>query len=213
MVIVKPEALRKVCDSLTLQRCAQLAAIMNQKIAEYGITSWDEFHEFVGQVVHESGQFSLKVENMNYSAKRMAEVWPNRFSKTKNKPYIPNDMAIKLARKPVELANYSYGGRMGNVKPNDGWDFRGRGYIGITGRAMYELYGKYKKMTPETVAKFMETEEGAMDCAFWFFYVYRNLKQLAIDDNDKQITIRINGGLINYGDRIKYTERAEKYLN
>ncbi len=213
MVQIKPEQLKKVCDLLSNERCALLTEFINKKIVEYGIKSFDELHEFIGQVVHESGQFSAKVENMNYRAQTLANTWPSRFSKTKVKPYIPNDAALAHARQPQKLANYVYGGRMGNVNPNDGWDFRGRGYIGITGRSMYTLYGKYKNMTAEQAAKFMETEEGAMDCAFWFFYVYRDLEQLAIKDNDREITRRINGGFINMEDRLKYTQRARKYMN
>ncbi len=206
MIKVSPEQVKKVCDQLTMKRCTELAAILNQKVAEYGITSWDEFHEFIGQVVHESGQFSAKVENMNYSAKRMVAIWPGRF------PTIA--AASPYARNPQKLANKVYGGRMGNTAPNDGWQYRGGGYIGLTGKSMYELFAKYKKMDVQQCSDWVRnTDEGAMDSAFWFFYVYRNLEQLAIEDNDREITRKINGGYINMADRLKYTELARKYMN
>lgn len=215
MIKVTPEALKKICDTVPLSRCIILAEIMNRKISEYNVSTWDEFHEFVGQVVHESGQFNYKTENMNYSAKRLAVIWPKEFSATKNPPYVPNAMAFKLEKKPIELANYKYGNKYGN-RPgtNDGYDFRGGGYIGITFRSLWQLYASYKKMDVNKASEWVRTtDEGSMDSAFWFFYIYRDLRQLAIDDNDKAITLRINGGYINYADRIKYTDRARKFLN
>ena len=215
MIKVTAESLNKVCDQISQDRCRQLAEIMNKKIAQYGITDWDQFHEFVGQVAHESGEFSLKSEDMSYSAQRLAEVWPDTFSSTHRKPYSPNGLAAMYAHKPVQLANFKYGGKYGN-RPgtNSGWDFRGGGYIGITFYDNWKMYADYKKMEPLACAEWVRTtDEGAMDSAFWFFYVFRHLGQLAIDDNDKEITRRINGGFINYNDRIKYTERARKYLN
>lgn len=215
MIVVKPELLKKVCDILSMERCKVLAALLTQKAAEYNVTTWDEFHEFIGQVVHESGQFQYKTENMNYSAQGLANTWPSTFSETPNRPYRPNATALKYARKPKELAIFKYGNKYGN-RPgtDDGWDLRGGGYIGLTFRDLWKLYADYKKMDVKAASDWVRsTDEGAMDSAFWFFYVYRNLRQLAIEDNDKLITRRINGGYINIEDRIKYTERARKYLN
>lgn len=214
MIIVKPEQLNRVCKSLKPDRCALLADIMNRKIAEYGIKTWDEFHEFIGQVVHESGEFVAKTENMNYSAQRLAEVWPGTFSTTKKPPYSPNALALKFSRKPVELANYKYGSKYGN-RPgtNDGWTFRGGGFIGITFRSLWKLYANYKDLEIEQCAEWVRTtDEGAMDSAFWFFYVYKKLWKLAIDDNDIGLSLAINGGKIGLQNRIYYSNMARKFL-
>lgn len=215
MIKITGEQLNKVCQQLKPDRCTVLAELINKKATEYGITEYDAIHEFIGQVVHESGQFRYKAENMNYSAARLAEVWPGTFSTTRKKPYRPNAVAIRYAHKPVELANFKYGSKYGNrAGTNDGWDMRGGGFIGLTFRSVWKEFADYKKMDIVKCAEWVRsTDEGAMDSAFWFFYVRRNLKDLAISDNDKLITIRINGGLINFKDRVKYTELAEKYIN
>jgi putative chitinase len=83
---------------------------------------------------HETGaRFAPIEENLNYSAKRLCQVWPSRF---------PNaSAAAPYAGSPEKLANKVYGGRMGNVAPGDGWKYRGRGLVQITGRTNYAKYG------------------------------------------------------------------------
>lgn len=83
---------------------------------------------------HETGaKFVSSVENLNYSAKRLTQVWPSRFPSL--------SAATPYANNPQKLANKVYGGRLGNTQPNDGWDFRGRGFVQITGRTNYAKYG------------------------------------------------------------------------
>ncbi len=83
---------------------------------------------------HETGaRFAPIEENLNYSAKRLMQVWPKRFpSLAAANPYANN---------PERLANSVYGGRLGNTSPGDGWKYRGRGLVQITGKANYEKYG------------------------------------------------------------------------
>lgn len=79
---------------------------------------------FIAQVGHESGQLTRMVENLNYSADRLRAVWPNRFDAA---------LAAQVARKPEQIADIVYAGRMGNTLPGDGWKYRGRGLIQLTG--------------------------------------------------------------------------------
>jgi putative chitinase len=88
---------------------------------------------FLAQVLHESQALTVEYENLSYSARRLAEVWPTRF-----RPRGPLDPAA-YARNPRRLANLVYGGRMGNRNPDDGYTYRGRGLLQLTGRASYEL--------------------------------------------------------------------------
>ena len=83
---------------------------------------------------HETGaRFAPVEENLNYSAKRLTEVWPKRFpSIAAAKPYANN---------PERLANSVYGGRLGNDEPGDGWKYRGRGFVQVTGKDNYAKYG------------------------------------------------------------------------
>ncbi len=95
-------------------------------------------------VFHETGgTMQPVIENLNYSAERLTEVWPSRF------PTIAS--AKPFARNPRKLANKVYGGRMGNTGPDDGWLYRGRGLPQITGKENYEKFGLAK--TPEKAAE------------------------------------------------------------
>lgn len=87
--------------------------------------------EFLPNILHESGMLERMEENLNYSSTRLVEVWPSRF------PTVGS--AIPYAYNPRALANKVYGGRMGNVAPDDGWTYRGRGPLQVTGRSNYAL--------------------------------------------------------------------------
>lgn len=80
----------------------------------------------MAQVLHETGGLTVLVENMNYRAERIVQVWPSRFRTIEE--------ATPYAHNPEKLANKVYGGRMGNTHPGDGWRFIGRGLLQITGR-------------------------------------------------------------------------------
>lgn len=89
---------------------------------------------FCAQLLHESGGGRVMVENLNYSAKRLTQVWPRRFPTLED--------ALPFAHEPRLLANQVYGGRLGNVHPDDGWRFIGRGFLQLTGRSNYERIGE-----------------------------------------------------------------------
>lgn len=93
-----------------------------------------EIDDFLGQVMHESGMLERIEENLSYSAERLMAVWPTRF------PTIAS--ARPFARNPEALANHVYAGRLGNTEPGDGWRYRGRGLIQITGRSNYAALGR-----------------------------------------------------------------------
>lgn len=97
-------------------------------------TSLYHLAAILAEAYHETGgKMQPVVENLNYSAKRLTEVWPKRFPTIASaKPYASN---------PRKLANKVYGGRLGNVGPDDGWRYRGRGLPQITGRENYEDHG------------------------------------------------------------------------
>jgi putative chitinase len=128
--------------------------------------------------------FKKLEENMNYSANRLLQVFPKYFDRF---------TANTFARKPKDIANIVYGGRMGNVEPNDGWDFRGRGYIHLTGRRNYELFGDSIGVdltdNPQLVSK-----NYPMDSAAWF-WVTNKIDELSDNGSVAQITRRVNGGV------------------
>ena len=116
---------------------------------------------FLAQLGHESNGLTNREENLNYSAARLMEIWPNRF------PTL--DVAKQYERNPEKLANFVYGGRMGNVNPGDGYRFRGRGYIQLTGRETYREVGRVAGLDLENHPELAAKPENAIRiaAAFW----------------------------------------------
>lgn len=114
----------------------------------YQLTTVERLCEFIAQTVVETGGYRLWVENLNYTAEQIFSVWPTRF------PTLAT--AEPFAHNPQALANRVYGNRMGNTNVDDGWQYRGRGGIQITGRDNYRLYGNRLKLdligSPDTAA-------------------------------------------------------------
>lgn len=205
MTLITPEQLKQVATTLTIDRCKGLAALLNQLCDSYGVKTKDEFHEFLANVTQESGEFAHKTENMNYKATTLMKVWPSRF------PTL--EQAEKFAHNPQALANKVYGFRMGNKLPDDGYKFRGGGFIGLTGREVYTKYANYIKQPVEQTAELVRTtDQYALDSAYWFFYVLKALKDEAERDEIIGIIKSINGGLIGKDVRLMYYERAKKYV-
>ena len=155
---------------------------------------------FIGQVAHESGGFKFLVENLNYRAEALQKIWPKRFDSSK---------AQACQRNPRMIANVVYSGRMGNrdEASDDGWRFRGRGCIQLTGHANYfhagQALGVDFVMEPDLVA----TPQYAMLTAGWFWNTHK-LNQFADARDYKGMTKKINGGFIGLEDRIKHIEEA-----
>lgn len=184
-----------------------MAGLINTLFPQYGITTKDQLHEPLANFIQESGYFEHKAENMNYRAQTIVNTWPKRFkSLAEAQPY---------ARNPVKLANFAYGGRMGN-KPgtDDGWNLRGSGFVGLTGREVLEAYAKYKGFkTAEEAAEYARSSDaGALDSALWFFCVLKDLTDEAERDEFTGIVREINGGTIGMKDRQRIYEDVKKYV-
>lgn len=194
-------------NKITGANAVKIAAWLTEICPKYGIISADIFHEFIANVLHESNCFTNLEENLNYSAKRLMEVWPKRF---------PNkNIAAKYAHNPEALANYVYGDRMGNVKPGDGWLYRGSGPIQNTGYENCNNFTKYfnKIMgtafsTPQ-MAGLLRTDVGiGIHNACWIFAIAKKLIALAIADSLKEIVKKINGGYLGLTERQQYYDLA-----
>jgi putative chitinase len=155
---------------------------------------------FLAQCGHESGGFKATQENLNYSAKGLAGIF---------KKYFPTEAAATpYARQPQKIASKVYGGRMGNgpESTGEGYKFRGRGYIQLTGKENYTAFGKSigEDMTvnPDVVAS-----KYALLSAAWFFSkngLHKIADEGASDTVVTKITKRVNGGTIGLPDRIKH---------
>lgn len=205
-MLINPQQLRQVATSLSMERAEDMAQLLNELGEKYGVVTKDVFHEFASNVLQESAEFAHKRENMSYSAKRMMQVWPSRF---------PNlASAMPYEHNPQKLANFVYGKRMGNTLENDGWDFRGGGFIGLTGRSVYTKYANYAGYTSPTVCAedVRNSDMAALDSAYWFFCILKDLEDEADKDEFIGIVRSINGGTIGLSTRQKYYNLCKKYI-
>lgn len=205
---------------MTLLTEAQLAAMiptnkeiaawcveLNKALPKYDINTPQRVAGFVSQCAHESGDFTTLSENLNYREDTLLRVFPRYFAAGRAN-------AAEFARNPEKLANYVYmdknrsaSGALGNVKEGDGWRFRGRGLKQLTGRSNYERFAKDYDMTAEQAAEWLETKEGALASALWFWNSNK-LNAVADTGDVRALTKRINGGDIGLADRQARYSRA-----
>lgn len=176
------------------------------KVAErFKIDNKTRMAAFLAQTGHESGGYRALVENLNYSAEGLLKTFP-RYFKTLAE-------AQQYARKPDKIANRVYGGRMGNGAEHsgDGFKFRGRGVIQLTGKENVTTFARDMNMTVDAALAYLETDEGAVMSAGWF-WSRNNLNQFADSGDFTTLTRRINGGLIGYDDRVAKWNKAKTLL-
>lgn len=163
---------------------------------------------FIGQCAHESSNFKVLVENLNYSIQAAARTWPSHF--------LISDSSINSAwydRQPEHLANRVYANRMGNgaEASGDGWKYRGRGLIQLTGHDAYSSCGEEINVNLVDDPDKVITPEYAALTAGWFWNL-KGLNVLADAGEYTQMTKRINGGVIGLTDRIALINKALEVL-
>jgi putative chitinase len=174
---------------------------LSSVLPEYEIDSPQRVAAFIAQCTHESGGFKRLKENLNYKWESLRKVFPK---------YFPTDeLAKEYAHKQEQIANRVYGGRMGNGDESSGDGFRycGRGLIQLTGKNNYTKFAESIRMDVEEVPALLETFEGAVKSACWFWKT-NNLNQYADAGDILTMTKRINGGTIGLEDRIKHYNHA-----
>lgn len=162
-------------------------------------------HFFLAQIGHESGGLTITEENLNYTAARIVKVWPRRFA--------DEAAARPFARNPEGLANNVYANRMGNgpEESGDGWTYRGRGYIQITGRDGYREVGDIANLDLEANPGLASTPGDALRvaCSFWR---WKDLNPYCDIGDFKKVTRLINGGLTGYRDRSAWLDKVRRLL-
>ena len=169
-------------------------------VSHYKMTPIRAVH-FFAQCAHESGNFAVFSENLNYSARGLQGIF---------KKYFPDAATAKrYERKPEMIANRVYANRMGNgdEQSGDGWRFRGRGAIQLTGKNNYTIFAASIETPLEEIPEYLQTFEGAVQSACWF-WEQNNLNKEADAKDIKTMTRKINGGFIGLEDRIKHYEHA-----
>lgn len=182
----------------TNKEVGEWCAELNKALPKYDITTPQRIAGFISQCAHESADFTAMSENLNYSQQSLERVFPRYFGPGKRS-------AAEYARNPEKIANYVYmdefrTSKLGNVHPGDGWRFRGRGLKQLTGRDNYTRFAKDYDMTAEEAAVWVETKEGALASALWFWKI-KNLNAVADTGNVVKMTKIINGGDIGLADR------------
>jgi len=174
---------------------------LSSVLPTYEIDSPQRVAAFIAQCTHESGGFKRLKENLNYKAESLRRVFPKYFA--------TDELAKEYAHKQEQIANRVYGGRMGNGDESSGDGFRycGRGLIQLTGRNNYTKFAESIGMAVEEVPSLLETFEGAVKSACWFWKT-NNLNQYADAGDILTMTKHINGGTIGLEDRIKHYNHA-----
>ena len=178
--------LKKVFPKTPEETLASYINPLIKTFTKYEINTPLRKAHFIAQVGHESGGFIFTKENLNYSADALLKVFPKYFN--------AND-AASHARNPQMIANRVYSNRMGNgdVVSNDGWTYRGRGLIQLTGKTNYTNFAADVGITLDKAPAYLETPEGAAMSAGWFWNKNK-LNAKADADDLKGATKTINGG-------------------
>lgn len=200
-------------EALAAVGCARPAtwlAVLPEPMERFEIDAPRRASSFLAHLGHESGGFARLVESLNYRAERLVQVWPRRFpTVAAAKPYAQNARA---------LANLVYGARLGNSGPDDGWRYRGRGLMQVTGRANYEAMRDYLRDAGVACPDFAVDPDAVAEprWAAWTAAAYwdsRGLNALADAGDHRKITQRINGGLHGFDDREARRTRALSALS
>jgi putative chitinase len=177
-------------------------------IAKFELNTSLRLAHFLAQAGHESGGFKLVNENLNYGAKGLTSIF---------KKYFPtNETALLYERKPEKIANIVYASRMGNSDKasGDGWKYRGRGYIQLTGKDNYKAFDAVVTENITENPDLVATKYPLLSAA-WFFHknsLHKIADEGATDAVVTKVTKRVNGGTIGLPDRIKHFKEYHDLL-
>lgn len=179
-----------------------------QLFPDYQINTPRRMAAFIAQCAHESASFTALVENLNYRWQTLRKLFPKYFPTDE----LAQDYAGRT-NKQEAIANRIYASRMGNgdEASGDGYRYRGRGLIQLTGKSNYTWFAASLEITPEEATEYLGTFEGAAQSACWFWETNK-LNQWADAEDILTLTKRINGGTIGLEDRIKHYKHAMHVL-
>lgn len=199
---------KAIIDQLYPKAKPALAQALDQQsqtvLGAFGLLdNANRLYFFLAQIGHESAGLSVTEENLNYRADRLCAVWPKRF------PTL--DAAAPYANNPQALANKVYGGRMGNVDANDGWTYRGRGLIQITGRDNYRLVAGYAQLDLENDPDLAADPNHALTvaCGYWRM---NKLNDYCDADDFIGLSEKINNGSTGLDDRQAWLAKVRQVM-
>jgi len=179
---------------------------MEEILPFYEINTVNRVAGFIAQCAHESNNFRVLQENLNYSSKALDAIFGKYFVRAGRN-------AKEYHRQPEKIANVIYASRMdnGDTASGDGWRFRGRGVIQLTGRHNYTKFGSSLSINAEQAIKYVKTKKGALESACWFWDTNK-INRYADKQDITGMTKRINGGTIGLADRKKHYKHALEVL-
>jgi putative chitinase len=183
-----------------------LAECLNDSFDKYEINTVNRAAGFLAQCGHESNGFTVLKENLNYSAAGLTKIFQK---------YFPDEAsAASYAHNPEKIANKIYANRMGNgdEASGDGYKFRGRGAIQLTGRDNYTRFGATLGLDPDSCVADMETLDGGVESAMWF-WKNNGLNAICDADDIVHMTKKVNGGTIGLAERTALYNKAKGILS
>lgn len=178
---------------------------LSELLPKYNIDTKLRISYFIAQCYHESGGFKRLQENLNYRASGLRKTFPK---------YFPTDeIALLYEKKPEKIANKVYSNRMGNgsEESGDGFKYKGRGLIQLTGKNNYLALSESIDIPIDDLMDYLITPYGATHSACWFWDTNK-LNQWCDKNDILNLTRRINGGTIGIEDRIKHFKHIQGIL-
>lgn len=216
------EILKKMAPGLSLDVANNYASHYNAICPLYGISTADIFHEYIANVLHESGGLTRFVENLNYQAVALTKKFGRHRISIDDCYRYGRTMQQKANQQMI--ANILYGGdwglkNLGNRQQGDGWMFRGSGEMQITGRGLTTRFTNHynglkgTSFTPEQMTEMLRTnKEVSVHASCWLFAIEKKLIDEAVDDKDLAIRKSINGGNFGLEEVLRLTQLAEQLI-
>ncbi|UAA37909.1 glycoside hydrolase family 19 protein [Paraneptunicella aestuarii] len=207
MFPISADDLKAMIPNASEENLAKYLPALNDVLPQFSIDTPLRVAHFIAQVAHESGALRHSVENLNYSAAALRSVFGKYFT--------TDEMAQEYHRQPERIANVVYANRMGNgdSESGEGWKYRGRGLIQLTGKDNYhscsQKIGLDLIANPDLVS---DDPKVSVSVACWYWNS-RNLNEVADNDDVLTVTKKINGGTHGLDDRKDYLDRCKHVLN
>ena len=195
---IKPQNILSIAPKCKIVE--ELSKCLNMYLDKYNIDTELRVAHFLAQTAHESAEFTRFIENLNYGTKGLLETFDKYFNKSN---------VINYNRNPEKIANKVYANRMGNGNPEsgDGWKFRGRGLIQLTGQENYREF--FKSIDKPIDVDYLTTPKGAIESSCWY-WDSKDINPHADKDDIISVTKKINGGTLGLDNRKLYLARAKK---
>jgi putative chitinase len=203
--MINAQQLKSIFHEADESDLSEICDPLNAAMQEFGIDTPQRQAMFLAQAGHESGNFAHVEENLNYSASGLVKIFHK---------YFPDETSANAyAKQPEKIANRVYANRMGNgdESSGDGYRYRGRGLIQLTGKDNYDACAKALNIDLHGQPDYLETAEGACRSAAWF-WSHNNLNRYADADDIVGCTKRVNGGTIGLEERTQHYESAKSVL-